>query len=111
MLRPEYMKVHLSKFPPDIIEQYKLLEKANDKGYVYVKIIKGMYGLKQAAILAYKQLVLALQPHGYFPEPHTVGLWAHKTLKTKFCLCLDDFGVKYFSTHEANHLLDALKQH
>ena len=68
-----------------------------------------MYGLKQAAILAYQQLEKILQPFGYFPEPHTVGIWAHKTRQTKFCLCVDDFGIKTFSTEDANHLLDALK--
>ena len=103
MLRPEYMKVHLSKFPPNIIEQYKLLEKANDKGYIFIKIIKGMYGLKQAAILAYKKLLLHLQPRGYYPIPGTSGLWRHKTRKTIFCLCVDDFGIKYCNKDDVDH--------
>ena len=109
MSRAEYMKVHLSKFPPDIIAKYNLNEKADSNGYIYIKIKKGMYGLKQAAILAYHQLTKTLEPHGYFPEPHSVGLWSHKTRKTKFCLCVDDFGIKYFSKHDAEHLLQALK--
>ena len=70
-----------------------------------------MYGLKQAALLAYNHLVSQLEPHGYHPCPETAGLWRHKTRRTKFCLCVDDFGVKYFSPDDADHLLNALKKH
>ena len=38
-------------------------------------------------------------------------MWGHATRKTKFCLCVDDFGVKYFSKADAEHLLQALGQH
>ena len=70
-----------------------------------------MYGLKQAAILAYNNLVNNLQDDGYFPIPHTVGLWKHTTRKTIFCLCVDDFGIKYFNKDDANHLLTSLRKH
>ena len=103
------MKVHISKFPPDIITKYKLNEIKDAKGYIYIKIKKGMYGLKQASILAYHQLVKILKPHGYYPEPHSVGMWSHHNRKTKFCLCVDDFGIKYFNRDDATHLLQALK--
>ena len=111
MSRPEYMKVHISKFPEDIILQYNLKAKMDTNGYIYIKIMKGMYGLKQAAILAYNRLVQLLAPHGYYPEKHTVGLWAHVSRPTKFCLCVDDFGIKYFTQQDADHLLNALKGH
>ena len=67
-----------------------------------------MYGLKQAAVLAYDNLVSTLAPHGYHLIPHTVGLWAHETRPTTFCLCVDDFGIKYFNKADADHLLHAL---
>ena len=86
------MKVHISKFPTDIIDKYNLKQKMDEHGYVYIKINKGMYGLKQAAVLAYQRLVVLLVPHGYYPEKYTTEIWAHKTRKTKFCLCVDDFG-------------------
>ena len=50
-----------------------------------------------------------MEPHGYYPTPFTTGLWEHKTRKTKICLRLDGFGVKYFIKYDANHLLDSLK--
>ena len=109
MSQPEYMKIHIKNFPQDIIDQYGLLQKVTADGYVYVKIKKGMYGLKQAAVLAYDQLVEHLAPFGYYPCPQTTGIWRHTTRKTRFCLCVDDFGIKYFSKADADHLLNALQ--
>ena len=45
MKDPKYMKVHISKFVPDIIDKYKLRNKIDDNGFVYIRILKGMYGL------------------------------------------------------------------
>ena len=64
-----------------------------------------MYDLKQAAILAYKQLVKHLQPFGYAPVPHSLSLWTHETKPTEFCLCVYDFGVKYYSKEDVLHLI------
>jgi hypothetical protein len=77
-------------------------------GHIYIKIKKGMYGLKQAAILAYNHLKTVLAPHGYTPVIGTVGIWKHHTRPTKFCLCVDDFGIKYYTKDDAQHHLDAL---
>ena len=82
----------------------------DNKGFIYFKIIKGTYGLKQAAILAYNQLKTNLAKHGYFPIPHTVGMWKHRTRQTKFCLCVDDFGIQYHSKNDADHLIQALQE-
>ena len=67
-----------------------------------------MYGLKQAAILAYQQLKKVMKPFGYEPVPGTAGMWKHVSRKTVFCTCVDDFAVKYFSKDDANHFLQAL---
>ena len=64
-----------------------------------------MYGLKQAALLAYEQLKTYLEPHGYAPVLGTVGLWTHKTKNLSFCFSVDDFGVKYLKKEDAEHLL------
>ena len=109
MNRPEYMKIPYKYFPDDIIQKYNLQNKVSN-GYIYIKIKKGMYGLKQAALLAYNKLVQHLAPHGYRPVPHSLGLWTHDTRPTSFCLCVDDFGIKYFTKNDANHLLDILKK-
>ena len=55
MAMAEYMKVEYKYIPHDIIEQYNLQDKVTTCGYIYIHIKKkGMYGLKQAAILAYE---------------------------------------------------------
>ena len=69
----------LTLFPTDIIEYYKLMDKAFD-GYVYMEIRMGMYGLPQVGVLANKPLKEHLARHGYFEQPHTPGLWKHKTV-------------------------------
>ena len=69
----EYMRIPLKYLPQDIIDKYDLLPKLHN-GHIYCRIKKGMYGLKQAAILAFKQLKAKLKPHGYEPIPHTDGL-------------------------------------
>ena len=69
-----------------------------------------MYGLKQAARLAYNSLKKHLHKHGYFPDKFAPNIWSHKTRKTKFCLCVDDFGVQNFSKDDATHLIQALQE-
>ena len=39
------------------------------------------------------------------------GLWGHTKRKTKFCLCINEFGVKYFSDDDKNHFLSTLKKY
>ena len=109
MDKPEFMKMHKSEIPTDIFSRYKMDKIVSKNGYVHFKINKGMYGLKQAAILAYQQLREHLQPHGYYPIPNTVGMWKHKTKPISFCLCVDDFGIKYTNKKDAEHLLETLK--
>ena len=47
--RLEYLRMKLSYFPDDVIEHYKHKGKVDRKGFVYVKIVRGMYGLPHAS--------------------------------------------------------------
>ena len=105
----EYMKMHIDEIPRDIVSKYNMENLQDKNNYVHFKIKKGMYGLKQAAILAYDQLKSHLAPHGYFPIPNTVGMWKHISRPIQFCLCVDDFGIKYTQQTDVEHLLHALK--
>ena len=80
-------------------------------GYVHCQINKGMYGLKQAAILAYKLLVKRLAKREYHLIPLTTGLFKHNTGATTFVLCVDDFGIKYNNEDDLQHLIDTLQEH
>jgi hypothetical protein len=104
--RFEYMKMLLSRFPEEIIQKYNL--NALAIGWVYIEIRKGMYGLKQAGLLANQLLQIRLAPFGYYPAQHTPGLWLHKTLPISFTLVVDDFAVKYVDKHHAEHIRNAL---
>ena len=106
----EYMRIPSKYLPVDIVNRYNLKEKLHH-GYVYCRIKKGMYGLKQAAILAYNNLKNKLKPFGYEPIPHTDGLWKHNTKDITFCLCVDDFGIRYTNRSDVEHLINSLQQY
>jgi hypothetical protein len=48
----EYMRLTILDMPEDDIEHYNLQAIATPDGFVYCKILKGMYGLPQASIIA-----------------------------------------------------------
>ena len=107
----EYIKIPFRWIPEEIRLQYNLYSLVDDHGYVYCEVRKGMYGLKQAARLAYDNLVSNLGPDGYYPVRACPGLWKHTSRPTVFSLCVDDFGVKHQSNDDLNHLLDTLRKH
>ena len=73
-------------------------------GYVYIKTKKGMYGLKQATILAYEKnaWIKAYSPH-YGP------LEARYQTNNLLPPYIYDFGIKYFNKPDAIHLLQSLQ--
>jgi hypothetical protein len=105
--RFEYMKMLLSRFPEEIIQKYNLKALAVD-GWVYIEIRKGMYGLKQAGILANQLLQTHLAPFGYYPVRNTPGLRLHKNRHISFTLVVDDFAVKYVGKQHTENLRNAL---
>ena len=111
MDRPEYVRMKLSLFPDDVVAHYNLREKASPDGTVYVKIVKGMYGLPQAGLIAQELLEKRLALHGYRQSTMTPGFWKHDTRPISFSLIVDDFGVKYVGKEHADHLISVLKEH
>ena len=90
-------------------DKYSLHDLVYKDGWVYLKILKGMYGLKQAGIIANMELTKHLDKFGYYPVQHTPGLWRHKTRATIFTLVINDFAIKYATHQDADHLLQALR--
>ena len=107
---PEFMKIHAKYFDDTLRTKYNLSSIIGKDNYVYCQINKGMYGLKQAARLAHDDLVKHLAKYGYAPDKICSNIWTHKQRRTKFCLCVDDFGVKFFNYDDKNHLIEALQQ-
>lgn len=106
---PEYMWISLDMLPPAIQEQYEV-HKYADGSKVMVQITGGIYGLKQAALLAHQRLEAHLARHGYHPTANTPCLYRHKTRDVTFTLVVDDFGIKYSNVDDANHLLSTLRE-
>ena len=50
--RPEFIRIKLSDIPDEVINEYKLSEKATKNGSIYIRAKQGMYGLPQADLIA-----------------------------------------------------------
>ena len=109
--RPEYAKIKLSDIPEEVIKEYKLHEQATPDGWIYIKVIRGMYGLPQAGSLGHDLLETRLNQEGYFQSQIVPGFWKHKTKPIQFVLVVDDFGIKYIQEKDLDHLIKSLKKH
>jgi len=78
LTRHEYVRLKLSDIPEEVIQEYRLQEKANADGSVYIEIRKGMYGLPQVGLLAQQLLEKRLETHGYKQSKIIPGFWKHK---------------------------------
>ena len=82
----EYMRVKYKHIPEDICIRYNPKTKVTKYDYVFIRTKKGMYGLKQAALLAYNHLKENLAQDGYSPIIGTVGLWNTRHAHKNICL-------------------------
>eukprot|EP00804_Cyclotella_cryptica_P021019 CCRYP_019784-RB/>CCRYP_019784-RB protein AED:0.37 eAED:0.23 QI:0/-1/0/1/-1/0/1/0/169 len=108
--RPEFVRIRLDDIPEEFINEYNLTHHVRD-GWVYFKIVKGVYGLPQSGILANQLLKKRLNTAGYYQLDNTPGLWRHNWRPVMFTLIVDDFGIEYVGKHHAHHLRDVIKQH
>ena len=95
MDRPEFLRIKLINLTEDVIENYRLQEKVDNKCFVYIKCVRGMYGLLQVWIIAQKLPKERLEKYGYRQSDKTPGFWKHDTRPINFTLIVNDFGVKY----------------
>ena len=102
------MKLNIHIIPQEIIDEYALHKIVDEDGWVYLDIVKGVYGLKQAGIIANMELTKYLENFGYHPVQNSPGLWKHNTRATIFTLVVDDFAIKYASKQDSSHLILAL---
>ncbi len=109
--RSEFIRMKISNIPDEVIEEYKLREKATKNGSIYIKAKRGMYGLPQSGLLANKLLEKRLNKHGYQQSKLVPGLWKHDTWPIQFTLVVDNFGVKYVGEEHAHHLKNTLEEH
>ena len=79
-------------------------------GYVYAKINRAWYGLKQSGRIAHDDLVEHLAKHNYVKTEHTEGLFRHKTREISFTLVVDDFGIKHIDKADVDHLNSIIRE-
>ena len=86
------MYIHCRAVPLEVLLGYDLTPKFFDShDYAYLGICKGMYGLKEASILACDQLLTCLSQYRYVPFKHTPDMWRHTTHPITFTPAVDDF--------------------
>jgi hypothetical protein len=109
--RPKYAKMRLSDISEDVIKEYNLHWYATPDGWVYIKVIRGMYGLPQAGSLGHDLLEQLLNKEGYFQSQIVPGFWKHKTKPIQFVLVVDNFGIKYLKREDLDHIIQSLEKY
>jgi hypothetical protein len=61
----EFIQIKLSDIPDEVVNKYKLRDKATKNGSIYIRAKHGMHSLPQAGLLANKLLVKCLNKHRY----------------------------------------------
>ncbi len=56
-----------------------------------------------------KRLERKLEPFGYYKCVEMPGSWNHKSRPLTFTLVVDDFGIKYESKDDVDHLIASIK--
>ena len=72
----------------EIIDTYDMKAMVDDQGWIYMRIDKGVYGLKHSGIVVNQELVKHMTIFGYHPVKHTPDLWFHNSKKTLFSLVM-----------------------
>ena len=109
MERSEYMRMTRKQISDTIMQEYDLDKYCVD-GVVHFEVVKGMYGLPQAGLLAQQRMVKHLATAGYSQSTIIPCLFRHATNGVSFVLVVDDFGVKISDTAGRDHLLATLRE-
>ena len=107
---PKWMSMPFSIISQEIIEEYTFEKIVDENGIVWIMIVKGMYGLKHAGIIANQELRAHLKLYSYEPNRHTLGAWYCTQIDSIFTLVVDGFLIQHTSLTNSNHLINALKQ-
>jgi hypothetical protein len=107
----EFIQIKLIDIPDEVVDKYKLREKATKNGSIYIRAKHGVYGLPQAGLLTNELLKKHLNKYGYQQSKLVPGLWKQDTRPIKFTLVVDDFGVKCIGEKHAQHLKNALEEY
>ena len=100
------MFIAIKDLSDTIIAEYGL-DSFRVDGHVYFEVMKGMYGLPQAGLLAQQRSHLAQSEYIQFSV--IPCMFRHPTNDLSFVLVVDDFGVKFTNSKGRDHFLDTLR--
>jgi hypothetical protein len=107
----KFIQIMLSDIPDEVINEYKLREKATKNSSIYIRAKHSIYGLPQAGLLANELVKKILNKHRYRQSKLVPGLCKHDTRPIQFTLAVDDFDMKYVGKEHAHHLKKTLEEH
>ena len=107
----EYVRFRLELIPRAIIEQYNLDSLVTKNGFIYARVNKAWYGLKQAGKIAHDDLVKRLSEAGYKKHSQVEGYFRHETRDIDFTLVVDDFLIRYTNDADLAHLTQAIEKY
>jgi hypothetical protein len=105
--RSEYLRISLKFLSDAILTKYNL-RKFMHNGSILFEVTKSMYGLPHAGRISQDGLIERLASHGYL-QTGTTCLFRHATNSITFTLVVDDFGVKYMNSADADDLIRCLR--
>lgn len=106
--RPEYVNIASKYIPQATLDAHALTPFLRNNSVLF-RVDKCMYGLPQAAYLSNKHLVTHLATADYIQDPNVPCLFTHSTSGLQFSLVVDDFGVKYTSIADLEHLVRTIE--
>ena len=107
LVESEYVKFDIKPIPQRIIDHYNLTNIV-ENGFVYAKINKAWFGLKQFGKISHDDLVQHLNKYGYYQAKNTDGLFVHGICDISFTLVVDDFGIKYTNKEDMDYLISII---
>ncbi len=108
MDRPEYLAVDIKFIPAATRLEYGL-DEFIDNNRILFRVDKCMYGLPQSGYLSNKHLVGHLATAGYLEDANVPCLFTHNVSGLQFSLIVDDFGIKYYSMADLQHLVATIE--
>jgi hypothetical protein len=109
LTEPEYMRMPLALIPISLRKELGMQDLPDNTSILW-KVVKGLYGMPQAGLLAKLELNKLLAANGYHESATTPGLYSHVSRKIRFVIWVDDFLIKFKrgDKKDINHLLDVL---
>ena len=90
-------------------QQIQLKNIVDEKGMIWIEIVKGMYGLKQAGIIANQELCAHSKSYSYEPVRHTPSVWRCTQTYSIFTLVVNNFLIQYTDLRNAHYFINALQ--